>query len=283
MTPQVNIRKLKLLCLTLLIFIVPQAWAAAPVTITSAATSGTHSFRTDALTVTNAPAVFTQKLAQRITGFIEQELEWSIRRVNVRFYVDDGAFAKANRLSSSAVDALTYGSDQSVHISPRVPPEAVPGVIAHELTHVVLFQKYNKSASSAAIPPWLEEGLANFLSRRAGAKLVFTGRGAVDYGALTRLMPVDAYSLSHPVAQQEAAVPGGSWTTPDVRAVRLRYMASTALMDMLAARCDWRDLLQLSIGKNLDVYIKNTCGIADVNSAFSEWVRQRGKPSANRK
>lgn len=222
----------------------------------------THSFRTNALDVTNAPASISQRDIQKLTDFIEERLEWSIRRVRVRFYQDTASFQRANKLANTLVDAFTAGADSSVHISSQVPPDMIRGVLAHELVHVVVNQKYRD-----AIPPWLEEGLANHLSLAAGRRLGFQGRGRIDYKRLAAAKGLTATGLSHPLG-----TPGSTLSADDVR---LRYAASTALMEMISSRCDAQDLLQLAVGKRLEPYIRNTCGIEDLDQAFRDWLQKK--------
>lgn len=214
--------------------------------------------QTNAATVFNAPHWIDARRVEKITDATQHFLEWDIRRVSVFFHSTPEEFARANSLGSSAVVALTKKSDQSVHLGPQVDDAQFDGVFSHELTHVILYQKYKD-----AIPDWLSEGLANFISQKVAKQInsKSQGRGVVDYKWLSHQTPELVTALSHP------------FTDKSIDRVRYRYAASTALMQMLASKCDVFDLIQLAVGKHLEIYIKNTCGIDDLNLALKSWIR----------
>src|SRR5690606_14376126 len=109
----------------------------------------------------------------------------------------------------------------------------------------------------SAIPKWLEEGLANHLSR---AK-------KVDYRWLaSQPFPEDVRDLAHPFKG-------------DASQVSYRYKASQAFAEMLDKKCDLQNLIRLSVERNMEDYIRRYCEIPDLNLAFREWVKkQAGTP-----
>jgi hypothetical protein len=115
---------------------------------------------------------------------------------------------------------------------------------------VVVAQKYKSS-----IPKWLEEGLANHLSRN----------GSVDYKSLAKQpLPADINELAHPF-KGNASLIGH------------RYMASQALAEMLDKKCNLEELIRLSFKRQMETYIANTCEINDLNAAFRDWVTKKAK------
>ena len=113
-----------------------------------------------------------------------------------------------------------------------------------------MFQKYKN-----AIPPWLEEGLANWAAKH----------GTIDYKYLASQPAVDVKTMGHPF--------GNGGPGP-----RYHYMASTALMEMIGSHCQIHDLLQLSVGEKLEGYLGTFCDIPDLNAEFHKFVaRKAGK------
>ncbi len=223
-----------------------------------------RSLRTNSLSVQNAPAWLQERRLEKLTDAVERLLEWQIRRVTVRFYDDAVAFTRENKLGSDAVVAFTRKQDGTVCIGPRVKQDEFEGVLTHELTHVIVYQKYKM-----AVPDWLEEGLANFISQKVARQLGGKGRGVIDYPWLARQTADNATALGHPL---------GEGKDNTLERVRYRYAASTALMEMIAARCDVFDLLQLALGRRMEPYLKNTCGLTDLDAALKTWI---AKKSAN--
>lgn len=201
--------------------------------------------RTQAVTFVNPPAWLKERAVERTVDRVQAFLEWDIRRVQAHWYTDEKAFGAVHGFGATVL-AVARKKDQTLHFGPRVTAGNFDSVFGHELAHIILFQKYKD-----AIPKWLEEGLAN----RAGK------RGKVDYGWLAAQPERDVTQLDHPFS---GAADSG-----------YHYTASTALIEMLASKCDLGDLLQLSVGKKLETYIANTCGIADINVEFRNWVRRK--------
>ncbi|HTL11371.1 MAG TPA: hypothetical protein VL588_02720 [Bdellovibrionota bacterium] len=210
--------------------------------------------RGEAIAISGAPSWVTDRLLDRVAARVEREMEWDIRRVHGAWFSDENEFAHAHGLGSSAVMAVTRRSDQTIFFGPKVTRDRFQEVLAHELTHVCVYQKYKD-----AIPDWLAEGLANHVAKA----------GVVDYAWLATQPFLQVDHLGHPFQS-----PG---------AYRQHYMASGALMDLLKAKCNWHDLLQLSVGKRLETYIQNTCGISNLNDALRRWISQKAAPPPQKK
>jgi hypothetical protein len=203
-----------------------------------------------------APAWLKEPRLEKVIAQIQSKLEWDIRRVNVFWYTDETTFAQIHGLGyGGGVVAFSRRSDQTIHLGPRVATDNFDGVFGHELVHIILYQKYKN-----AIPAWLDEGLANYLSQH----------GKVDYAWLATQPPGDIHALAHPFS-------GGG---PDGGATRVRfcYEASTAVMEMIASKCSVADMLQLSVGSKLENYLSTLCGISDINADFRAWVAKKAKP-----
>lgn len=202
------------------------------------------SVTTNEVSAPEAPDWLAPAKVNAVVDRIERFLEWDIRRVTVRWFADPAEFQKAHGYDGSVL-AVSRKSDNTVLVGPKVTKDNFASVFGHELVHVILFQKYG-----AAIPGWLEEGLANFVAQH----------GTVDYAWLGSQPAIDVRSMQHPFK----ATPAG---------VRYHYMASTALMELIAAKCDVHSLLQLSMGSKLENYLSTFCGITDLNSAFQDWLK----------
>jgi hypothetical protein len=207
--------------------------------------------QTNAITSTNTPSWVDAPRFDRVTGKIQNAMEWDIRRVNVLWFTDQAAFEKTHGFGPTVL-AYSRPSDNSVRIGPRVNTGDFDGVFGHELVHVIVFQKYKD-----AIPKWLEEGLANYVA----------GRDTVDYPWLRSHAAIegDVRNLVHPFKGQ----------SPDPDHARYHYMASKALVEMIVSHCSLTDLLQLSVGKKLETYLDTFCGIPDVNRSFTDWVASK--------
>lgn len=205
--------------------------------------------RTNEFTITDAPAWLTQTRVEKVTAHILNKLEWSIRRTNVYWYSTPEAFSKAHSLGPMATAVtLLRGDDITVHMGPLVDSSNFDQIFGHETVHVIVGQKYK-----TAIPKWLEEGLANH----------FAGRGKVDYKSLARQpFPEDVRGLAHPFNGNAALI-------------GYRYMASQALAEMLDKKCNLENLIRLSVQRNMEDYIRNTCEITDLNKSFQEWVKKK--------
>jgi hypothetical protein len=205
---------------------------------------------TNAATFYNAPSWLRRNRAEKIISRLETRLEWNIRRVAVHFYSSPGAFEKAHSLGPYVTAVSVMDSKaQVVHLGPRVDNVQFDSVFAHELVHIILYQKYK-----GAVPRWLEEGLANHLAEKA----------PIDYQWLSRqTLPVDLReSLQHPL--------GPNWEQ-----AQFKYKASQAFAEMLSKKCDLTNLLRLSVERKMEDYIKTYCEIADINVAFRKWVTEK--------
>lgn len=203
-----------------------------------------HEVTTNAVSMPDAPAWVTEARVDRIVDKIQALLQWDIRKVSVTFYADQAAFEKVHGLGPSVL-AFSRKSDNSVHVGPHTTDANFDGVFGHELVHVISYQKFHD-----AIPKWLEEGLANYLAKR----------GDPDYAWMATQPPsASVEELTHPFSGSEDHI-------------RYTYMASRAVVDMIAAKCDLSDLLQLSVGKKMENYFSTYCGINDLNAEFKKWI-----------
>jgi hypothetical protein len=205
----------------------------------------THEVRTNAVNMADAPDWVTPGRIDTIVDRIESLLEWDIRRINVIWYKDEKAFEKMHGYGPTVL-AISRKSDNTVHVGPRVTTTNFDGVFGHEMVHIISFQKYKD-----AIPRWLEEGLANHLSKRA----------SVDYAWLAKHeFPADVHDLTHPFNGSDDHI-------------RYSYMASQALIEMIASKCDLSELLRLSVGRKMENYFDTYCGIKDLTAEFKKWVK----------
>ncbi|MGK5082754.1 hypothetical protein WDW37_05555 [Bdellovibrionota bacterium FG-1] len=217
--------------------------------------SHSHAFDLNEAHFDNAPKWLKPSTAQRVVDAMDAKLEWDIRKIQVQYHENQEEFRKLHGFDDSVL-AFTRGTDTSVHLGPRVVESNFESVFGHELVHVILRQKYKN-----AIPRWLEEGLANYLSKH----------GKVDYAWLASQPTRDVYSLAHPFAEARPV------STEGARGgARYHYQASQALMEMLATHCPPQDLLQLSVGKKLESYLPTLCGIQDLNAEFKAWLKRKG-------
>lgn len=224
------------------------AWLIAVVTVQAG-------MLTNAVEMTGAPPWLKARRVEKVTERIERALEWNVRRVRVFWYSNEGDFIRAHGFDASVL-AFTRRADGSVHLGRLVNDANFDGVFGHELAHVILLQKYRD-----AIPKWLEEGLANHVARRGG----------VDYKYLAGAPATDVRSLVHPFQ----AVSTGEGPPAGGQGVRYHYMASTALIEMIASKCSLHSLLQLSVGEKLEGYLATFCRVSDVNASFREWVKRK--------
>jgi hypothetical protein len=203
--------------------------------------------QTNNIYMQDAPAWLSESRVEKATQPIQSFLEWDIRRIKVFFYSDDASFRKVHQLSV-AINAFSRKADNTIHLGPKVTDKNFESIFGHELVHIVLYQKYKD-----AIPAWLEEGLANYVGKKE----------KVNYQWLAAQPPKPVTSLTHVMKSQDEAA--------------YHYSASTAAMEMIAAKCSLSDLLQLSVGKKLETYLSTYCQIPDVNAAFVQWVKEKGK------
>ena len=208
------------------------------------------------MTVEGAPSWLTEARTQRVVERIESKLEWDIRKIRVIFYRDRESFLKEFGVKDAAISAFARKKDMSVHMGPGVDSNDFDGVFGHELSHVISYQKYKE-----AIPQWLEEGLANLVSRN--------GKPNYSWLAQQSALPV-VKQMGHPFQ----AVSQGKGS-PD--SVRLHYEASHALAELLKTKCGLHDLLQLSTGSSVEKYIATLCGIRDIDAALRDWVSRKSQ------
>jgi hypothetical protein len=204
--------------------------------------------KTNSIHTTTAPDWVTDSRIDRVASRIQQSLEWDIRRVEVVWHNDEKEFEAFHKLGPTVL-AISKRADNSVHIGPRVNNENFDGVFGHEMSHIISFQKYK-----GAIPDWLEEGVANFVSKA----------GVVDYQYLNKHEPPkDVHELTHPF--------NGS-----VDHIHYHYIASQALAEMLNAKCNGlSNLLRLSVGRSVEQYLEKYCDIKDLNASFKKWVSSK--------
>ncbi|MBL7714274.1 MAG: hypothetical protein JNL01_02330 [Bdellovibrionales bacterium] len=226
---------------------------------------GPHAFpqiRTNAVIMTGAPSWVTESKVNKITDKIESKLEWDIRKIQVIWHTGSGgreSFKAAHGLSdpNDAVMAFARKSDFTVHLGPKIDRTNFDKIFGHELVHVILAQKYKSaSATQAAIPSWLEEGLANYLA----------GYGKTDFKKLAaRGNFPDFHQMIHPFGKTSA------------NSVSDHYELSKALVEFIASKCSLLELIQLSVGKNLENYLPTFCSIQDLNGEFAKWVKKKSK------
>lgn len=208
-----------------------------------------HEIETNWVHMSDAPTWLTRNRVEKIVNHIQTQMEWDIRKVEVIWYHDQESFQKSHSLGPLAI-AVSRKPDNIIRLGPKVTNENFDAVFGHELVHIISYQKYKD-----AIPPWLEEGLANYLAKQ----------GKVNYHWLAEHpFPKDVRSLTHPYAG-------------DADSTRYDYMASQALAEMIAKKCDLGNLLQLSVGEKMEPYLDTYCEIKDLNQAFQKWVKDHAK------
>ncbi|CAN5668679.1 hypothetical protein BH10BDE1_BH10BDE1_16090 [soil metagenome] len=204
---------------------------------------------TNEVVIDHGPDWLTQTRVEKVTDRIQRKLEWTIRKINVHYYSNDLEFQKSHSLGPNAIAVTTgQGNKVTMYLGPLVTNAEFDEVFGHELTHVIVLQKYK-----GAIPSWFEEGLANH----------YGGHAKVDYKWLARQTAVaDVKTLAHPMR--------GS-----VNDIRYRYKASQALAEMLDKKCDLENLIRLSVQRKMEDYIVTYCEIPDLNVAFKAWVAKQ--------
>ena len=208
---------------------------------------------TNAVLISHPPSWLTENRVNRVAEHIQNDLEWDIRKVKVIWYNIQETFQNFHHFDASVL-AVSRKSDNSIHIGPRVISSNFDSVFGHELVHIILFQKYKD-----AIPKWLEEGLANYVSQH----------GKVDYTWLSSQAEKSIINLIHPFESNASENQGNP---------RYHYQASTALMEMIASKCSLHELLQLSMRKKLENYLETFCKIPDMDSSFKNWIKKnKGK------
>ncbi len=208
-------------------------------------------FITNELNVYNAPAWVKRSKIENVTESVQAKLEWTIRRVNLYWHTTPQDYAAAQNLGAQAVAVTKVKSGvATIHMGPLVNAKNYQQVVGHELVHVIIAQKYKNS-----IPSWLEEGLANYFSKKT----------PVNYKWLaSQELPTSVDDFSHPFK----GAPGR---------ITFRYIASQALAEMLDKKCDLQNLIRLSVERKLEDYIARTCEIADITASFNAWVKKKSK------
>jgi hypothetical protein len=204
-----------------------------------------NSYRTNCCEVTNAPKWLTNFKLSDIAAKMERDMGWSIRRVKVIFHDTDASFSGAANLNFSA-NAFFSPARQTIEFKPQKDLETFTPTFRHELSHVISNQKFK-----GAIPSWLEEGFANYLGSKR----------KVDYKWLAAQELPDASRLSHPQS--------------DATGSQMHYQLSTATVEMIAKRCNLKDLLMLTTGSKLTNYLETFCKIKDINAEVRAWVKSK--------
>jgi predicted SprT family Zn-dependent metalloprotease len=213
-------------------------------------TAHAQDIETNSVSIPVAPSWLSVSRIDHVVDHVQDKLEWDIRKIKVRFYSDEAEFERLHGFGSTVL-AFSQKNTGTIAMGPRINTGNFDSIFGHELTHMVLYQKYK-----TAIPGWLEEGLADYVGQNS----------KVDYVWLSTQSHPDVRTMSHPFKAQ-------------VQSPRYQYQASTAVIEMLAAKCGLDDLLQLSVGSNLDHYLSTFCGIPDINQAFNDWVKQKAQAS----
>ncbi|WP_142695717.1 hypothetical protein [Bdellovibrio sp. NC01] len=195
----------------------------------------------------DVPKWVTKGKIDRTTERIQSFMEWDIHRVTVVWYKDPASFENAHKLGPKVL-AVSRRSENKILVGPRVTEENFDRIFGHELVHVISYQKYKD-----AIPKWLEEGLANYVAKN----------GSVNYKWLaSRPFPDDVRELTHPFSGDDDYL-------------RYHYEASQALAEMIAAKCDLRNLLRLSVGRKMDSYLDTYCNLKDLNAEYRKWIKSK--------
>jgi hypothetical protein len=203
--------------------------------------------RTNFIHFKSAPPWLTEAMVEKATGPVQDFLQWHLRRLQAFWHPDPDEFQALS--GNAAFKALFRRSDGTLHLGPEISSSNFHTFFTHELVHAIFFQKYK-----SAIPQWLEEGLANYLAKM----------GPVDYAWLSRQPSIDVTKLAHP--------------STDATGVRFHYQTSTALTEMIVAQCSLSDLLQLSVGRKMETYLKTYCEIADLNASYAQWLKSKAVP-----
>lgn len=204
---------------------------------------------TNEFKIKDSPPWLTRSRVERISNRIQTKLEWVTRKTPVYFYATPEAYNKAQGLGPLSL-AVTVSRDNSsaIHIGPSVDNKNFDEVFAHEIVHVISFQKYKGS-----IPRWLEEGLANHLAKAEKPNYKWLSK---------QPFPADVTELAHPFKGA-------------LSQIVYRYKASQALAEMLDKKCKLERLIQLSVERDMNDYIKTYCEIPDLNQAFKDWVKKQ--------
>lgn len=195
----------------------------------------------------DAPKWVNLSRVNRIADSVSHIMEWDIRRVEVQWFQNQKDFENAHSLGPMAL-AITKRNANRILLGPKVTDVNFDRVFGHELVHITSAQKYKD-----AIPKWLEEGMANHIAKF----------GKVDYIAMSkRPLPKDITKMIHPMSGSEQDILN-------------HYSLSQALTEMLSSRCDFRNLLRLSVQRKMEDYLDKVCRISDINQTFQKWVKDQ--------
>ncbi|MBN20411.1 MAG: hypothetical protein CL678_03910 [Bdellovibrionaceae bacterium] len=210
-----------------------------------------QTIRTNEVTFYRAPSWLKKRRLNQVIHRVSRYFEWDVRRVPVQMYESPVEMQRVHHLKFPVM-AVTIRNPLGIHLGQGVNNQNFDQVFGHELGHVILIQKYKR-----AIPAWLEEGLVNHAVHR----------GKVDYSFLKNELKTRPITWNHPAFAK----------SPEE--ARFLYQLSLALAELLDRRCDLPDLLQLSVGKKLEIYLKNTCEIDDLDVAVRKWIAQKSRNS----
>jgi hypothetical protein len=225
-------------------------------TLISQAQNGGTTLQTNEAIIHSPPKWLKRTRVERITDRIQRRLEWSTRRIHVHWHNSLDSFNQAHSLGPGpAAVTVSRPSEQVIHLGPKVNQENFDQIFAHELVHVIVYQKYR-----GAIPKWLEEGLANHLSQAR----------KVDYEWLSQQkLPQDVSQVAHPFRGSPEQV-------------TVSYRVSQALIEMLDKKCDLENLIRLSVQRNMADYILTYCEIQDLNQSFRQWLSSQTPSKKNK-
>lgn len=196
--------------------------------------------------MSNAPDWLTRNRVEKTIDRMQTAMEWTVHKINVTWYSDPVVFEKAHSLGPNA-RAVAQKNKNAILLGPLVTNQNFDQIFGHELVHIISYQKYKEG-----IPKWLEEGLANHLAKH----------NKVDYNWLKRKpLPKNVYDLIHPMNGVKEEI-------------LFKYETSQALAEMIAKKCDLTNLLRLSVGRNMEDYLKTYCEIPDLNKAYKEWLEK---------
>lgn len=201
----------------------------------------------DDLQITNAPAWATRIRINTTVRRVERFLEWDLRRISLIWYSDTKSFETAHRMGPN-IRAVTQKQYNRILVGPLTTPQNFDQVLAHELTHMILFQKFKD-----AIPSWLEEGLANHIGKI----------DPPDYRWLnTQAKLPRVQEMKHPFLSGNP---------------KLMYQISGALIGLISSKCDLQDVLQLAVGKKLETYLHTTCALGDLDQELKTFVSRKSR------
>jgi hypothetical protein len=200
----------------------------------------------------NPPKWVSAYKANEAIQHVERKLEWSVRRVDVKWFRTQAELEQAFGRTAPMILAFTRKTgDGTIYMGPQVNAGNFKMVLGHEIAHVIMYQKYK-----GAIPAWLEEGMANDSA----------GNVQIDYKWLNKQPRQNVTQMTHP------------FDAKSNDEVNFKYMASLATVLMLEKKCpSLRELVNLSLKKNIETFIPTYCGIQDLNAALWTWIAQKAK------